>query len=60
VDPQFFYETVAPLLCVGTTTLIGISTLTSEINFYSELFCIFWRACLCSHTHTHMQRVWCV
>jgi len=36
VDPQFFYETVAPLLCVGTTTLIGISTLTSEINFYSE------------------------
>ena len=39
VDPQFFYETVAPLLCVGTTTLIGISTLTSEINFYSE--CVF-------------------
>ena len=38
VDPQFFYETVAPLLSVGTTTLIGISTLTSEINFYSELF----------------------
>lgn len=36
MDPQFFYETVAPLLCVGTTTLIGISTLTSEINFYSE------------------------
>jgi hypothetical protein len=36
VDPQFFYETVAPLLSVGTTTLIGISTLTSEINFYSE------------------------
>jgi hypothetical protein len=37
VDPQFFFETVAPLMCVGTTTLIGISTLTSEINFYSEL-----------------------
>ena len=36
VDPQFFYETVAPLLSVGATTLIGISTLTSEINFYSE------------------------
>ena len=43
MDPQFFYETVAPLLCVGTTTLIGISTLTTEINFYSEsLFCSMW------------------
>ena len=41
VDPQFFYETVAPLLCVGTTTLIGISTLTSEINFYSECDALF-------------------
>jgi hypothetical protein len=41
VDPQFFYETVAPLLCVGTTTLIGISTLTSEINFYSECLALF-------------------
>ena len=53
VDPQFFYETVAPLLSVGTTTLIGISTLTSEINFYSELFCLkfmssFLTAFLCS------------
>jgi hypothetical protein len=37
VDPGFFYETVAPLLIVGTTTLIGISTLTSEINFYTRL-----------------------
>ena len=34
-DPGFFYETVAPLMIVGNTTLIGISTLTSEINFYS-------------------------
>jgi hypothetical protein len=38
VDPNFFYETVAPLLIVGMTTLIGISTLTSEINFYTRLF----------------------
>jgi len=37
VDPGFFYETVAPLMIVGTTTLIGISTLTSEINFYTRL-----------------------
>lgn len=37
VDPGFFYETVAPLLIVGTTSLLAISTLTSEINFYSRL-----------------------
>ena len=37
MDPGFFYETVAPLMIVGTTTLIGISTLTSEINFYTRL-----------------------
>lgn len=33
VDPGFFYETVAPLTIVGNTTLLAISTLTSEINF---------------------------
>ena len=38
VDPGFFYETVAPLLLVGVTSLIGISTLTSDINFYTRLF----------------------
>lgn len=32
-----FYETVAPLLIVSTTTLLAISTLTSEINFYTRL-----------------------
>ena len=37
MDPGFFYETVAPLLIVGTTSLLAISTLTSEINFYSRL-----------------------
>jgi hypothetical protein len=37
VEQGFFYETVAPLLIVGNTTLIGISTLTSEINFYTRL-----------------------
>ena len=38
MDPGFFYETVAPLLLVGVTSLICISTLTSEINFYTRLF----------------------
>lgn len=37
VDPGFFYETVAPLMIVGNTSLIGISTLLSEINFYTRL-----------------------
>ena len=31
----FFYETVAPLLCIGNTSFIAISTLTSEMNFYT-------------------------
>ena len=38
VDQGFFYETVAPLLLVGVTSLICISTLTSDINFYTRLF----------------------
>ena len=38
VDQGFFYETVAPLLLIGVTSLICISTLTSEINFYTRLF----------------------
>ncbi len=37
VDSGFFYETVAPLMIVGTTTLIGISTLRDGINFYTRL-----------------------
>ena len=37
IDPGFFYETVAPLLIMGNTTLLAISTLTSEINFYTRL-----------------------
>lgn len=37
VDPGFFYETVAPLLIVGNTSLLCISTLTSEVNFYTRL-----------------------
>jgi hypothetical protein len=37
VDPGFFYETVAPLTIVGNTSLLAISTLTSEINFYTRL-----------------------
>lgn len=37
MDSGFFYETVAPLMIVGTTTLIGISTLRDGINFYTRL-----------------------
>jgi len=33
----FFYETVAPILSVGSASLVAISTLTSEINFYTRL-----------------------
>ena len=33
----FFYETVAPLLCIGNTSFIAISTLTSDLNFYTKL-----------------------
>lgn len=36
-DPGFFYETVAPILTVGRTSLLCISTLLSEINFYTRL-----------------------
>ena len=37
-DEGFFYETVAPLLSVGRTSLLCISTLTGEYNFYTRLF----------------------
>ena len=37
-DPSFFFETVAPLLLVGRTSLLCISTLTGEYNFYTRLF----------------------
>lgn len=36
----FFYETVAPILSVGNSSLVAISTLTSEINFYVS-FCLW-------------------
>ena len=32
-DEGFFYETVAPILSIGSASLVAISTLTSEINF---------------------------
>ena len=32
-DPGFFYETCAPLLLIGNTSMLCISTLTSDINF---------------------------
>lgn len=35
--PGRWQETVAPLLLIGNTSLIAISTLTSEINFYTRL-----------------------
>lgn len=37
VDPGFVYEVVFPLLIVGETSLLAISTLTSNINFYTRL-----------------------
>ena len=37
IDPAFAYETVFPLLIVGTTSLLAISTVTSEINFFTRL-----------------------
>lgn len=37
MDPAFAYETVFPLLIMGTTSILMISTLTSEINFYTRL-----------------------
>lgn len=36
-DPEFFYETMAPILLIERTSLLAISTLTSEINFYTRL-----------------------
>ena len=38
LPPGFFFETVAPLLLVGRASLLAISTLTSEFNFYTRLF----------------------
>ena len=32
-----FYETVAPQMLNGSTTLLAISTLTSETSFYTRL-----------------------
>ena len=37
IDVNFAYETVFPLLIVGTTSLLAISTVTSEINFFTRL-----------------------
>ena len=36
-DEGFFYETVAPILSISSASLVDISTLTSEINFYTRL-----------------------
>ena len=36
-DEGFFYETFAPILSIGSVSLVAISTLTSEINFYTRL-----------------------
>ena len=33
----FFYETIAPILCISRCCLVAISTLTSEINFYTVI-----------------------
>jgi hypothetical protein len=36
-DEGFFYETIAPILSIGSASLVAISTLTSSINFYTRL-----------------------
>jgi hypothetical protein len=36
-DSGFIYETVFPLLIVGDTSIIGISTLRDSVNFYTRL-----------------------
>ena len=41
VDQGFFYETVAPLLLIGVTSLICISTLTSDIKRVPIIIIIF-------------------
>ena len=41
MDQGFFYETVAPLLLIGVTSLICISTLTSDI----KCVCLFVGGC---------------
>ena len=46
VDPDFFYETVAPLLLVGVTSLICISTLTSDIKWVYTLSLVKIEMCL--------------
>lgn len=35
--PDFVFEVVMPLLIIGNTSLLAISTLTSSINFYTRL-----------------------
>ena len=57
----FFYETVAPILSVGSASLVAISTLTSEINFYTRLIKVrvfahlhgMVRVCVCSVGRLH-------
>jgi hypothetical protein len=46
VDPQ----TVAPILSIGSASLVAISTLTSEINFYTRLVRRMGRP-VCPHVH---------
>ena len=36
-DEGFFYETITPILSIGSASLVAISTLTSSINFYTRL-----------------------
>lgn len=43
VDQGFFYETVAPLLLIGVTSLICISTLTSDIKY--EVALLLFKLC---------------
>ena len=44
-DPGFFYETVAPLMLIGRTSLLAISTLTSEV-LYVDFLAFFFASAL--------------
>ena len=48
VDCNFFYETVAPILLVGVTSLICISTLTSDIKYCPPSPVCARLTCMCS------------
>lgn len=37
INPQVFYQVIVPLMGVGGTAILGISTPDNEFNYYSNL-----------------------